>query len=132
MDTDSTPHSVRLRNPVGREDEPEYSAYASGRVGMRPQITVSFRKTDGTTQAFSYSHLYCVSTNNENEGFIAEFTQHRVSVVGRNLSDLFRYINTHRVHLIQEMSDTQTLGLEETQPVVTGISIVALSDIHRV
>lgn len=116
---------VSFRTPItnGLEEEREYAAYAQGRVGIRPQLTVTFRQVDGTSYSFAYSHLYRMTSETESGGFVVEFSQHRISVQGRNLTQLFRYLCDHKVHTIQAMSPTQGMGLEDGQPMVTQIRV---------
>ena len=120
---------VSLRNPItnGSDEEREYTAYANGRIGLRPQLTVTFRQVDGSSHSFAYSHLYSVAADSEAGGFIVEFSQHKVTIQGRNLAQLFRYICDHKVHTIQGTSPSQMLALTDEQPVVTLIRVLTIS-----
>jgi len=122
-----SPLGVVLRNPISSDDEDEsrdLSPYASGRIGTRPLLTVTFRKVDGSSHSFAYSHLYAITADSESGGFVAEFSQHTVTIHGRNLSHLHRLLCDHKAHTVQETSATQALGIEESQPVVTGMFVM--------
>ena len=121
-----SPLGVALRNPISsvdEDDERDITAYANGRIGTKPQLTVTFRKVDGSSHSFAYSHLYRIETATENGGFTAEFSHHTVTVQGRNLTHLHRLLCHHKVHTIQETSATQAMGIDENQPVVTGMYV---------
>ena len=89
-----------LARPTGREgaDEPPL---AVGRVGTRPQLTVAFRLRDGTALAFSYAHLYRVASAGQGEVAV-EFSEHVVTVRGRNLVRLLRALCDHRLREVWE------------------------------
>ncbi len=122
-----SPLGVVLRNPIQSvaddDDELELAAYASGRVGNKPQLTVTFRKVDGSSYSFAYSHLYAISAETEAGGFTVEFSNHTVTIHGRNLTQLHRLLCDHKVNVIQETSPTQAMAVEEHQPVVTGMFV---------
>ena len=127
MNTDSPLRSLNLRKSSNPEED-DYTPFANGRVGLRPQLMIIFRKVDGTSHAFAYSHLYSVTTENENAGFTADFGQHRVTVTGRNLEQLYRYICQHRVQAVQEMSERNSLPLDPADPIITQIKVNAVQD----
>ena len=119
-----SPLGVVLRNPIHAEaddEELELAAYASGRIGNKPQLTITFRKVDGSSASFAYSHLYALTAETESGGFTAEFSQHTVTIHGRNLAHLHRLLCDHKVNLVQETSPTQALAIAEHLPVVTGM-----------
>lgn len=122
-----SPLGVVFRNPISSvdedDDEQELTAFASGRIGSKPQLTVTFRKVDGSSHSFAYSHLYHLEADSENGGFTAELSHHTVTIHGRNLAHLHRLLCDHKVNLIQETSPTQALGIDENQPVVTAIYV---------
>lgn len=115
-----------LRHPLSQsaaEVEEEITSYASGRIGNKPQLTVTFRQVDGSSQAFAYSHLYSVAADAESGSFAVEFSQHVVLILGRNLAHLHRLLCDHKVHTVQELSPTQAMALPEQQPVVTSVRV---------
>lgn len=119
---------IHLRHPVSsnNDDDRDLSTFANGRIGTKPQLTITFRRVTGASHSFAYSHLYSVITEAEAGGFVAEFSQHRVTVEGRNLQHLFRVFCDHKVHTIQETSPSQALGVETDQPVVLSIRVLPL------
>jgi hypothetical protein len=108
------------------DGENESTAFANGRVGTHPQLSIIFRKADGSVTGFAYAHLYSVKTSNEAEGFVAEFTQTKVAVKGRNLELLFRFICQHRAAEVTEAERHQVFEQGLEAPVVEKIDFVPL------
>ncbi len=133
MFDESSSLGIHLRHPVSSttDDERDLSAFANGRIGTKPQLTITFRRVSGASHSFAYSHLYAITTEAEAGGFVAEFSQHRVLVEGRNLQHLFRVFCDHKVHTIQETSPSQALGMEVDQPVVLSIRVLSLEESDR-
>jgi len=104
-----------------------YSAFASGRIGTRPQLTLVLRRVTGTAHAFAYAHLYALDYD-PSVGIALHFTQHDVALAGRNLEALFRYLCSHRVQAIQELDPLHAEALPDGTPVVTRVSIAATSE----
>ena len=107
--TDVNSHLERLRKlatpgaaslPPGEPDD-EYEAFASGRLGTKPQLTLVFRTASGTSHGFAYAHLYTLDYN-PSVGIVLKFTQHQVTLLGRHLDELFRYLCLHRIQTVQE------------------------------
>lgn len=119
----SLEQTLRLPTSHVREEEDDVKSFSSGRVGSKPQLTVTFRQVDGSSYSFAYSHLYSLMTEAEAGGFIAEFSQHRVIVQGRNLTQLFRYLCDHKIHTVQEISPSQGMAIAEHLAVVTSIRV---------
>lgn len=107
--------------PIEKDDVAEYTAYANGRLGNRPQLTLVFRKADGSVKAFAYSHLYAVSSDDPAAGFTVEFSKLMVTVRGENLDPLFRLVCQHRVLEISEISRNQVFDMVESEPTVQKI-----------
>jgi len=111
----------------GDEDaEAEYTAFAKGRIGVHPQMSIIFRKADGSAKGFAYAHLYSVESNNPAAGFIAEFTQTKVTVSGRNLEPLFAYLCQHRAAEVREAERNQLFEMAGDEPVVESIAFRSL------
>jgi hypothetical protein len=104
--------------------ELEYQAFASGRIGTRPQICVTFEKINGVSITLSYAHLYSISSECPNAGFMAEFSDHKVIVAGRNLEKLYRYLGDHQARHILQTLDSQSMQLADDQPVVEDLKII--------
>ena len=115
------PSSALPASLIPDEGDDEYVAFAHGRIGNRPQVSVTFRKADGSGKSFSYSYLYCVSFDDPNTGFIAEFSQTKIIVHGKNLSSLVRLISQHRVVEIIEAGRSHGLDVDDGEPVVERI-----------
>jgi hypothetical protein len=113
--------------PVAAE-EGEYRAYASGRVGNRPQVSVTFRGKDGLGKTLAYCHLYSLDDENPNLGATLEFTRHRVVVKGRNLTELVRLLGDHKVREVQETDEMHALTLAPEAPVVTTVQVLDKRD----
>jgi hypothetical protein len=105
----------------------EYVPFGHGRVATRPELAIIFRKADGSAKAFSYAHFYSVESDNPNEGFIVEFTQSKVTIKGRNLEPLLRYISQHRAAEVIEAGRTQIFELAAEDPVVERIAFFPLA-----
>ena len=106
----------------------EHGVCEGERVGINPQLSVIFRKADGSATGFAYSHLYSVDTSNEAEGFVAEFTQTKVTVKGRNLGPLFGFICQHRAAEVTEAERHQVFEQGSEEPVVEKIEFTALRE----
>lgn len=130
--SDTTLYMERLRTAgqaaTTNGEEAEYSACSFGRVGLRPQVSVTFRKADGSGHNFAYSHFYGVCDENPNVGFVIEFTRHTVAVEGRNLERLYRLVCEHKAREIQEIDPLLGESMPAGEPVVTRIAI-ALHDV---
>lgn len=126
---DTTLYMERLRTAgqtaTAGGEEPEYTACSFGRVGLKPQVSVTFRKADGTGVNLSYSHYYAVTDENPNIGFVVEFTRHTVSVEGRNLERLYRLICDHKAREVCEIDPILANTMPSDDPVVTGLTVTA-------
>jgi hypothetical protein len=130
---ETNPHLARLRNfttqpPDTPGVEEEYSAFAFGRVGSKPQLTLRIRQVSGTTRGFVYAHLYTLD-HEPSLGIILRFSQHRIVIQGRNLEEMFRYLSQFRVDLIQVTDPLHASTLADTVPVVTSVEIVAVREL---
>jgi len=86
-----------IREPQEAPVESEYEAFSYCRVGIRPQLMVTFRKSNGTVKVRPYSLLQALDSEDGNSGFRLEFPDVSVLVQGRNLSKLFAFLALHRV-----------------------------------
>lgn len=125
---DTTLFKERLKSagrpaPSESDGEEEYTACSFGRVGIRPQIAITFRKANGSGRSFAYSHLYAVSDENPNLGFIVEFTRHTVTVHGRNLLRIYKLVCDHKARELLETDEIHALLLAESEPVITRIDV---------
>ena len=114
-------------SPAEPDAEPAdvYTPFASGRIGNRPQLVLLFRQASGAVRGFSYSYFYCVESDNPAQGFAIDFAHVKVTVVGRNLDLLFRYVCQHRAAEIVEVARNQNLELGASEPVIERICIAS-------
>ncbi|MEZ6101665.1 MAG: hypothetical protein R3E01_22245 [Pirellulaceae bacterium] len=96
----------------------EYQAFSFGRIGIKPQLTLLFRKATGEVEGFAYADFRGISAIDENAGFKIRFDTRTVKVEGRNLRQLFQYICLHRAAEIVEIDEWMTLQLPEDRAVV--------------
>jgi hypothetical protein len=106
----------------------EYEAFASGRIGLKPQVSVTFEKANGSSITLAYAHLYSISTESANAGFLLEFSEHRVLITGRNLEKLYRYLGDHRARHVLQTAANQSFGMPDDQPVVEILQILESKD----
>jgi hypothetical protein len=112
--------------PVEPADEDdEYAAFAAGRVGVKPQLTLVLRRVSGSCHAFAYAHLYRTEYD-PSVGIILHFSQHRVALTGRHLDGLFRYLCDHRVQTVQEVDPLHAETTPADTAVVTGIEVMTV------
>lgn len=101
----------------------EYTAFARGRVGTRPQMMVCFRKCSGEVKVFAYSLLTKIRSDNPDRGFSMSFHETEVRLEGENLLPLFHYLREHRAVEIVE-ADRAEMLTAEGECVVTRILTV--------
>ncbi len=100
------------------EEAEEYQALSFGRVGIKPQITLLFRKANGEVEGFPYADFRGISSVNEDIGFTVRFDTRTVKVEGQNLREAFRYICTHRAAEILEADEATAMQSPDGKPVV--------------
>jgi hypothetical protein len=115
------------RGDARRSDEDsvsadEYTAFARGRVGTRPQMMICFRKCSGEVNVFAYSLLTKIHSDNPNRGFAIAFNDTVVRLEGENMLVLFDYIREHRAVEIVE-ADRTVLMTAEGECVVSRILV---------
>jgi hypothetical protein len=113
--------------PLGapaQEREAEYQPFANGRIGNQPQLTLVFRKKDGSVHGFSYSYFYSIESDNPDAGFTVDFSNAKVEVTGHNLEHLFRLVCQHRAAEIIEANRNHLLQKLDTEPAVERISLI--------
>ena len=114
--------------PKGEEDDHfdedgDCRAFGASRKQWGGDPMVDFITRDGNHQTFNYSHMYRV-TFNPSEGLIVEFTNHVVTIVGKQLRDMHRFFTAHRIVFVCEADDaTQKLMQTNDEPVVTKLTI---------
>jgi len=101
----------------------EYTAFARGRVGPRPQMMLCFRKCTGEVIVFAYSLLTRIQSENTNRGFTMTFGDTKVTLEGENLVQLFDYIRQHRAVEVVEAERTVVMS-SEGECVVSRILVV--------
>lgn len=109
------------------DGDSEAAAFAAGRVGTRPQLTLVLRRVSGDCQAFAYAHLYRLEYD-PSAGIVLHFSQHRVALTGRHLGGLFRYLCDHRVQTVQQTDPLHAETLAAGTPAVIGVEVLAVRD----
>jgi hypothetical protein len=102
----------------------EYTAFARGRVGTRPQMMICFRKCSGEVTVFAYSLLTRIHSENPDRGFSMNFSDTKVTLEGENLTPLFHYLREHRAAEIVEAERTVVLS-SEGECVVSRILVIS-------
>jgi hypothetical protein len=120
------PVAAEAARPALEPEAAEERSYANGRVGNRAQVTLVFRKKNGSVRGFSYVHFFAIESDNPAEGFAIEFSQVRVTISGRNLEPLFRLVCAHRIAEICEVESSSLFKTGEHEPVVERIDFRSL------
>ncbi len=115
-----TPPAVPEKNS-SQPAESEYEAFSYGRVGIRPQLMLSFRKANGLVKVRPYALLQGLDSDDENSAFALSFPGLVVTVQGRNLSRLFVFICLHRVAEINEADTAMQFTESESNCVVASL-----------
>ena len=102
----------------------EYTAFARGRIGTRPQMMICFRKCSGEVTVFAYSLLVRIQSDNPDRGFTLTFSDTKVTIEGENLTPLFHYLREHRAVEIVEADRTELMQAEG-ECVVSRILVVS-------
>ena len=114
------------REPVvapSSEEQPEYTAYAQGRISRHPQLSLMFRWADGSVRVFAYAYFCGAESSDPSQGFVLDFTPNKIKVSGRNLELLLRLVCEHRVAEIRQAERQQAFAMAKNAPVIEGISI---------
>jgi hypothetical protein len=102
----------------------EYTAFARGRVGTRPQMMICFRKCSGEVYVLAYSLLTKIHSENPDRSFTLSFSDTQVRIEGENLIQLFHYVREHRAAEITEAERTVVMSAEG-ECVVSRVLIVS-------
>lgn len=116
-------HAPAMKEGGEPDVNADYSAYAHGRISRHTQAMLIFRRADGSAKAFAYACLLSVSGDDTTAEFRMDFSQHKVSVRGRNLETLFHLICQHKVAEIREAERHQGLAAAPEAAVVESIQI---------
>jgi len=103
----------------------DYVAFSHGRVGRRPQMMISFRRSSGQVAVFPYSLLRQILSSNPDTGFTMAFGGTSVRIEGEGLARLFQYVCEHRAVEIVE-SDRPRI-IPTSSCVVTVVEVDATS-----
>ena len=102
----------------------EYTAFARGRVGTRPQMMLCFRKCSSEVTVFAYSLLMRIHSENPDRGFTITFGDTKVTLEGENLTALFHFIREHRAAEVVE-ADRTVVMTTEGECVVSRVLVVS-------
>lgn len=105
------------------DDEQDYRAFSFGRVGLRPQIRIELRKSDGYHLMLAYVDLKTVETMNPENGFVLSFPSFKITIEGQNLTDCYNYLATDRVATIVEATRGLVLSTPASEPLITAIKL---------
>lgn len=111
-------------NDSARESS-EYTAFSHGRVGRQPQMMITFRFASGRIEAFAYSMLSHIESDDPNTSFRLDFGKQATTVTGTNLATLLRYVTEHRCVEIIESERTELLADSNDEIRVSSIARVA-------
>lgn len=112
-------HTKRVNQPVTTpNDEEEYQAFHFGRVGMKAQFTIGFRKSDGFSEGFAYADFRGWSTSDPNTSFDLMFVTRRVTVEGRKLARVLELIRQHRLTDLTEARHSEAMIVPDDEPIV--------------
>jgi hypothetical protein len=114
----------KAEEKVSKPDEKEYEAFSFGRVGIRPQLMLAFRKSNGEVRVRPYAILQGIDTDNEHAWFALDFPGLRVQIRGRNLSVLFRYLWLHRVVEVTEADTSSNFLADDAMCVIESLSFL--------
>lgn len=114
--------SDRQADDHAAEDK-DYRAFTFGRVGPRPQMTLTLLFADGRGRGFPYAQMLGLEFDDEDAGFRLEFPGALVEVRGRNLKRLLRYVCDHRAARIDESTPQQSLAASDAAEVVSSIAL---------
>lgn len=115
------------REPVvapNNEEQPEYTAYAQGRISRHPQLSLMFRWADGSVRAFAYAYFCGAESSEPARGFVLDFSPHKIKISGRNLELLLRLVCEHHVAEIRQAERGQVFALAVDAAVIESIEIV--------
>lgn len=94
----------------------------------RTQLAVTFRRPDGAEDTFSYAHLYRLRLEADNTALTIEFSEHTVTLSGRNLRRLARQVANHAEDLVEANPDDRDFTLPgDGRSVVHRIDIASRS-----
>ncbi|HEX8474593.1 MAG TPA: hypothetical protein VF666_11210 [Pyrinomonadaceae bacterium] len=85
---------------TGDAEETNYRAYGIDRTG-RPVLMLDVRGADGHRLALSFAYLMSAEFDAAGE-MVLSFTDHRVTVRGRNLRRVYDAVLTHTLRFLQE------------------------------
>lgn len=100
----------------------EYTAFASGRVGRKPQMMIRFRKASGQTKVYAYSMLTEIDSENPDEAFTLTFGMSKVEIHGQNLQRLFDYVCEHRAQEVSEPDRADQFSIATVKMIVNHLN----------
>ncbi len=105
------------------EDAEQYQAFAYGRVGSRPQLTLCLIKCDGHHLVLPYADLRSITSPAPDKGFHLEFVGRDILIEGSSLSTCFRYLRNQRLAELVEIDRPSAMSQPPDTPVVQKITI---------
>ena len=111
--------------PTESQEAVAYEAFSFGRVGAAAQLTLLFRQANGAVFGFPYASLSGLRSDNPAAGFTLDFCGVKVTVVGRNLERLFRYVCDHKA---AEIEQARRAELFQSDPQAAVVESMTRSD----
>lgn len=112
----------RFAEDVRPAEETEiYQSFSFGRTGLRPQLMLSFVKSDGHYLVLPYADLRAITSVNPAKGFQLEYSGREVVIEGTNLEICFRYLRDHRLSELVEADRPSAMSAPPDAPVVEKI-----------
>lgn len=122
----------RFAEEVRAAEETEiYQSFSFGRTGTRPQLMLSYVKSDGHHLVLPYADLRAIISSNPLKGWQVDYSGREIIVEGTNLEVCFRYLRDHRLSELVEADRPTAMSAEADTPVVTKILIRKSSGLQR-
>ena len=120
------PHEGVSDDNVPNDEIPDndYTAFAHGRISRHPQMMLAFHKASGEIEAFPYSLLTRLHTDDPSTNITLHFGSTVVTIHGQNLTRLFTHLCHHRAATITQ-SDRTAAFSNENDCVVTEIRVIS-------
>lgn len=106
---------------AGETSSNKVPAYGSDQPApVNRELLLSFRRLDGSEEAFQYIHLYNVRRNKEATEVVLTYSNHVVMIEGERLTGLYNALLGCGIQFVQEMKEEDRIG---EQPYVKIIGI---------
>lgn len=118
------PQTRRFTEEIRPAEETEiFQSFSFGRTGLRPQLMLSFVKSDGHYLVLPYADLRAITSSNPAKGYQLDYSGREIVVEGTNLEVCFRYLRDHRLSELVEADRPAAMSAAADTPVVTRLLI---------